>query len=174
PLLFLDIGADGLKTGFLSESGYGVVGSAKQGTRRLIVAMNGLATKEDRKTEARKLLEWGFRSFSEFKIFDAGEVVGQALVWGGERMYVPLTGNGDIKILLPRFNLKQTLSASIVYQSPLKAPIKKGDQIAVLRVVTSAQATNEVPLYAAEDVPAGGFMRKGLHSLLHLAFKWVL
>ena len=103
------------------------------------ISETGLATKEDRKTEARKLLEWGFRSFSEFKIFDAGEVVGQALVWGGERMYVPLTGNGDIKILLPRFNLKQTLSASIVYQSPLKAPIKKGDQIAVLRVVTSAR-----------------------------------
>ena len=92
PLLSLVSGVDGLKTGYVKEAGYGMVGSAVQDGRRLIVVVNGLATADDRKEEARKLLEWGFKSFAEFKLFDAGEVVGYARVWGGSRMYVPLAG----------------------------------------------------------------------------------
>ena len=102
-----------------------------------------------------------------------GEVVGHARVWGGERMYMPLTGNGGVNVVLPRFPANQKLSARIFYKGPLKPPIKKGDQVATLRVTTSAEATNEVPLFAAEDVQKAGFMRRGLDSLLYLATGWM-
>ena len=98
PLLFLGIGADGMKTGFIKEAGYGLVGSAVQDGRRLIVVIMGLNTAEERKAESLRILEWGFKSFTEFKLFDEGEVVGQARVWGGDRMYVPLTGKGELRV----------------------------------------------------------------------------
>lgn len=173
PLLFMNIGADGLKTGYIKEAGYGVVGSAVQGNRRLIVAINGLATQEDRKEEARRLLEWGFKSFGEFKLFEAGEIIGKARVWGGDRMYVPLMGNGELMVVLPRFPANQKLRAEIVYKGPLKPPVKKGDQVARLRVITSNDATSEVPLFAAEDVSPASTWKRGLDSLLFMATKWI-
>ena len=173
PLLFLGINADGLKTGYIKESGYGMVGSAEQDGRRLIVMVGGLTTADDRKDEARKLLEWGFKSFTEFKLFDAGETVGQARVWGGQQMYVSLTGQGDLAVILPRFPANQRLRAEIVYNGPLKPPLRKGDQVAKLRVTSSTNAVNEVPLYASEDVGQGGIFRRGLDSLMHLALRWV-
>jgi serine-type D-Ala-D-Ala carboxypeptidase (penicillin-binding protein 5/6) len=173
PLLFMNIGADGMKTGFIKESGYGIVGSAKQGDRRLIVVINGLATQEERKEEAKRLLEWGFRSFGEFKLFEAGETVGKARVWGGDRMNVPLIGNGGVVVVLPRFPANQKLKAEIVYNGPLKAPIAKGDQVARLRVTSSTDATSEVPLYAAEDVKPAGTWKRGFDTLLHMATKWI-
>jgi serine-type D-Ala-D-Ala carboxypeptidase (penicillin-binding protein 5/6) len=173
PLLNLVAGVDGLKTGFIKESGYGIVASAKQDNRRLIVVVNGCSTAEERRDDARRLLEWGFRNFSEVKLFDAGEVVGHARVWGGARMFVPLTGNGGVNVWLPRLPANQKISARIVYKGPLKPPLKKGDQVALLRVTTSAEATNEVPLYVAEDVEKAGVMRRGLDTLLYLATRWI-
>ncbi len=173
PLLGVVAGADGLKTGFIKESGYGIVASAKVDNRRLILAINGATTQEDRKDDARRLFEWGFKSFSEVKLFDAGEVVGHARVWGGERMYMPLTGNGGVNVVLPRYPANQKLSARIFYNGPLKPPIKKGEQVAILRVTTSTDASNEVPLFAAEDVSQAGFMRRGLDSLVYFATRWM-
>jgi serine-type D-Ala-D-Ala carboxypeptidase (penicillin-binding protein 5/6) len=173
PLLFLNIGADGMKTGFIKEAGYGIVGSAKQGERRLVVVINGAATQEERRDEARRLLEWGFRAFGEFKLFEAGEIVGKARVWGGDRMSIPLIGNGPVVAVLPRFPANQKLRADIVYQGPLKAPITKGDQVARLRVTSSTDATSEIPLYAAEDVKPAGTWKRGFDTLLHLATRWL-
>ena len=152
PLLGWIPGVDGLKTGFISQSGYGIVASAKQDNRRLIVAINGAATADDRKDDARRLFDWGFKNFSEVRLFDAGEIVGHARIWGGERMYMPLTGNGGVSIVLPRSPTNPKLTARIFYKGPLKPPLKKGEQVAVLRVTTPNDATSEVPLYAAEDV----------------------
>lgn len=173
PLLSLDIGADGLKTGYIKEAGYGIVASAIQDGRRLIAVVNGLETADARRDEASKLLQWGFRNFAEVKLFESEEVVGRARVWGGDRFYVPLTGNGTLNVVLPRFPANQKLKAEIIYNGPLKPPIKKGDQVATLRVTSSTSAMNEVPLYAAEDVAAGGIVRRGLDSLVHMAFRWV-
>jgi D-alanyl-D-alanine carboxypeptidase (penicillin-binding protein 5/6) len=173
PLLNLVPGVDGLKTGFIKEAGYGMVASAKQDNRRLIVVVNGLSTAEERRDEARRLLEWGFRSFSAAKLFDAGEVVGHARVWGGDRMFVPLTGNGEVSIWVPRTPTTQKLTARIFYKWPLKAPLKKGDQVGTLRVTTSTDASTEVPLYVAENVERAGIMRRGLDSILCLATRWI-
>ncbi|MGI9382360.1 MAG: D-alanyl-D-alanine carboxypeptidase family protein, partial [Methyloligellaceae bacterium] len=165
--------ADGLKTGFIAASGYGMTASATSRGQRLVAVVNGLKSKRQRQSETRKLLEWGFRSFKQWKLFDADETVGEALVWGGSKRYVQLVGKGDVHILLPRTSNRK-IKASIVYEGPLKPPIKKGDQVAILRVVTPNETTNEVPLYAAEDIGSSGVMMRGLESLLHLAFGWIL
>jgi D-alanyl-D-alanine carboxypeptidase (penicillin-binding protein 5/6) len=172
PLLGSDLGVDGLKTGYVKESGYGMVASAKQGDRRLIAVVNGLATASDRREEAQRLLDWGFRSFSEFKLFDEGEVVGRARVWGGSQFYVPLTGENGVSVYLPRAQANQRLKAEIVYMSPLKAPVRRGDTVAKLRV-SSTSTVSEVPLVAAEDVAPAGVMRRGLDTLAYLAFRWI-
>jgi len=173
PLVFLDIGVDGLKTGHLKVSGHGLVASARQGDRRLVLVVNGLETANDRREEGRRLLEWGFRGFNTFKLFDADEVIGQARVWGGEKLYVPLVGKGDVTVVLPRFPPNQRLRAEIFYKGPLKPPLKKGEEVAKLRVSSTGGATNEVPLYAAEAVERAGVVRRGLDSLAHLATSWI-
>jgi D-alanyl-D-alanine carboxypeptidase (penicillin-binding protein 5/6) len=173
PLLGLVAGVDGLQPGFIKDAGYGLVASAKQESRRLIVVVNGLSTADERRDEARRLLEWGFRAFAESKLYDAGEVVGHARVWGGQRMYVPLAGKSDVNVWLPRNMANQKLRASIVYQWPLKPPLRKGDQVAVLRVTTSSESMNEVPLFVVEDVDPAGTVRRGFDSLLCLATRWL-
>jgi serine-type D-Ala-D-Ala carboxypeptidase (penicillin-binding protein 5/6) len=174
PLLLTDIGADGLKTGQLKESGFHLVGSAVQGGKRLIVVVMGLPSPEQGGAEAQRLLDWGFKSFAPFKLFDAGETVARARVWGGQSFYVPVTGKGPIMVILPRVPVNPRLKAEITYLGPLKAPIKKGDRVATLRVTSQTNSVNEVPLYAAEDVEPGGMVRRGLDSLAHLALGWVL
>ncbi len=171
PLLFLGIGADGLKTGHIQEAGFGLVASAVQDGKRLIVVAAGLDTADRRKDEAVKLLDWGFKSFSQVKIFDDGEVVGQARVWGGQQMYVPLAGQGEITMSLPKYPANQRLSAEIVYKAPLKPPVKKGAQVAVLRVTSTSSAATEIPLYATQDVEPAGLVRKGLDSLVLMALR---
>lgn len=174
-LLGMGNGIDGIKTGHLKESGFGIVASAKQGNRRLILVINGLEKAEDRKNEALKIFEWGFRTFGDFKLYDIGEVVTQVRVWGGNRMFVPVDGGaGSVSVLLPRLPANQRLKAEIIYKNPLKAPIKKGDRVATLRVISSTHAVNEVPLYAAEDVEQGGVMRRGLDTIVHMTLNWAL
>ena len=174
PLIALDIGVDGLKTGFIKESGYGLVASAKRGDQRLLLVVSGLDTAKDREAESRKLLDWGFKSFKPFRLFDEGQKVSDALVWGGTQHYVPLVGDGNINIILPT-TASGKVNASIVYNGPIKAPIRKGDQVAVLRVTsTDSQATNDIPLYAGDDIGQSNFAMRGLDSLLVLAFGWLL
>jgi len=175
PLIFApDLGVDGLKTGYIEEAGYGLVASAKRGEQRLILVVNGLNTKQEREGEPRRLIEWGFKSFKPFRLFDEGQKVSDALVWGGTQHYVPLVGDGNINIILPA-TASGKVSASIVYQGPIKAPIRKGDRVAVLRITSSeSSATNEIPLYAADDVAASNFLMRGLDSLGCLAFCWLL
>ena len=174
PILFTELGVDGLKTGYTKEAGYGIAASAKQGNRRLLLVINGMERQDERKSEAVRLLEWGFKSYTEYKLFDVGEVVGQARVWGGSRMFLPLVGSDGVQVVFPRLPVNQRLRAEIIYKSPLKAPIAKGDVVAQLRISTPSQAVSEVPLVAAEDVAPAGVLRRGLDTLVHMAFRWAL
>jgi D-alanyl-D-alanine carboxypeptidase (penicillin-binding protein 5/6) len=174
PLVWDNVGVDGLKTGYLKEAGYGLVASAKRGDQRLILVASGLESKSDRESEPRKLLEWGFKSFKPFRLFDEGQKVSDALVWGGTQHYVPLVGNGDINILLPA-TASGDVTASIIYKGPIKAPIYKGDQVATLRISSAdSSATNDIPLYAGENIGRSNFAMRGLDSLFVLAFGWLL
>ena len=171
PLLSANIGADGLKTGHIAASGYGLVGSAVQDGKRLIVVVGGLEKAPQRKDEAVKLLDWGFKSFSAVRVFDEGEIIGKARVWGGTTWYVPLAAKGEVTFTLPKYPANQRLSAEIVYKAPLKPPVKKGDQVATLKISSSSSASTEVPLYATEDVRKGGIVRQGMDSLVLMALR---
>ena len=173
PLLALNIGADGLKTGFTDDSGYGLVGSSLINGRRLIVVINGTKSEAERSAETKRLLQWGYDNFQEAEIFAADEEVGKARVWGATRFYVPLIGNGPIKILVPKFGTGNKLKAEIVYQGPLKPPIRRGDKVAILRVANSEGGSTEVPLVAGADADPGSIFVRGFDSLMSLAFRWV-
>ena len=174
PLVWADIGVDGLKTGYTQEAGYGLVSSAKRGDQRLVLVLTGLENKGDREKESRRVLEWGFKSFRPFRLFEDGQQVSDALVWGGEKHYVPLVGDGAIDLLLPA-SATGAVSGEIIYEGPIKAPIKKGDQIATLKAKSAdLAAINEIPLYAGEDINSSGFAMRGIDSLLVLAFGWLL
>lgn len=172
PLIFLDIGADGLKTGYIQAAGYGIVGSAKSGERRLILVLNGLPSKKARREEGRRILQWGFRAFKRYLLFDGGEVVSEARVWGGAKQYVQVTGEGDMYVVLP-VTAQSNLKGALVYQGPLKPPIRKGERIGYLKVSAPNATTNKIPVIAGEDVEEGGIISKGLDSLLFLVFGWL-
>ncbi len=175
PLLGDDaLGVDGLKTGHTKEAGYGIVVSSVNEGRRFIGVVMGLADEKERREEARRLLEWGQRSFAKFTLFDTDEEVGHARIWGGTQFYVPLSakGGGPLNVVLPRFPANQKLRAEIVYNGPLKPPVKKGDEIARLRVTSSSNASTEVPLVATEDVEPANLWRRGMDSLVFLALRW--
>ncbi|MFN3673184.1 MAG: D-alanyl-D-alanine carboxypeptidase family protein, partial [Bosea sp. (in: a-proteobacteria)] len=164
PLLAMDIGADGLKTGNIDESGYGLVGSAVQNGQRLIVVVNGLKNARDRGLEARKLLEWGFRAFEPRTIFREGEIVGEASVFGGERGRVGLKARSAVSLLLPR-GASDRLSARIVYRGPLMAPVPEGAEIGRLQVTRGDVKALDIPLYTAEAVAQGTLQSRALDAL---------
>jgi D-alanyl-D-alanine carboxypeptidase (penicillin-binding protein 5/6) len=172
PLLAMDIGADGLKTGNIDEAGFGLVGSAVQNGQRLIVVVNGLKTARDRANESRKLLEWGFRAFERREIFAAGEIVGEASVYGGEKGRVALRSKGAVSLLMPRGGTER-LAARIVYRGPLAVPVEEGAQVARLVVTRGEVKTLDLPLYAAETVRAGSLQSRALDALFEATTGWV-
>ncbi|XSG82373.1 MAG: D-alanyl-D-alanine carboxypeptidase family protein [Methyloligella sp. ZOD6] len=174
PLLDEGLGVDGLKTGYTEDAGYGLVASADHKGRRVNVVVSGLSSKNDREEEARKIIQWAYKHFKRYRLFNAGEKVSRALVWGGEKHYVPLVGKGDIDVLLPISDDPQ-VTATIAYQGPVKAPVKKGDHLGYLRVEgVELKTKNEIPLYAGEDIAPSSFAWQGLDSLFVLAFGWAL
>jgi D-alanyl-D-alanine carboxypeptidase (penicillin-binding protein 5/6) len=172
PLLFADIGADGLKTGNIDESGYGLIGSAVQNDQRLIVVVNGLKTAKDRATESRKLLDWGFRAFETQQLFAEGQVVGEAQVFGGNMRSLPLVSKRPVRVLVPRGD-GERVTARIVYTGPLKAPIQKGAEVARLQVSRGDMQALDMPLYANEDVQQGTLSQRALDGLLEFSTGWV-
>jgi D-alanyl-D-alanine carboxypeptidase (penicillin-binding protein 5/6) len=163
PLLKVDIGADGLKTGYTKESGYGLVGSAVQNGLRLIVVVAGLDTANERANEGRKLLEWGFRSFQSRLLFAEGQAIGDAKVYGGDRGRVPLIPAKAVRIMLPR-NANDKIIARIVYTGPVPAPVKKGQQIGRLKVWRNDAVALEMPLYAGADIGTGNLPQRAFDA----------
>ncbi|PAY06735.1 D-alanyl-D-alanine carboxypeptidase [Bradyrhizobium sp. UFLA03-84] len=167
PLLNALPGADGLKTGYTKEGGYGMVGSAVQNDTRLIVVVNGLEDSEDRATEAKKMLEWGFRSFETRVLIAANQPVGYARVFGGESRSVKLVSPDPIKVMVSK-NGNDKLLARVVYNGPVKAPITAGQQIGVVRVWRGANVAMETPVYAADAVGTGSTLRRALDGAQEL------
>ena len=156
PLLKLGIGADGLKTGHTAEAGYGLVGSAVQGDRRVIFVVSGLDSNAARAEEAEALVTWSFRQFASKTIAKASVPVAQAEVWRGAQTTVGLVPAEDLTVLLPALSGKQ-INAEVVYTGPIQAPIKKGQKLAELVLQPEDLPEIRLPLVAANDVPSGGF-----------------
>src|SRR5471030_3313126 len=160
-------GADGLKTGYTKEGGYGMVGSAVQNGMRLIVVVNGVDDPDDRVTEAKKMLEWGYRNFEARPLFAAQQPVGYAKVFGGESRSVKLASPEAIKVMVQK-NGTDKLIARVVYNGPLRAPIETGQQVGVVRVWRGTNIAMEAPVYAAESVARGSTIRRAIDGASEL------
>jgi serine-type D-Ala-D-Ala carboxypeptidase (penicillin-binding protein 5/6) len=167
PLITMNIGADGLKTGFTVDGGYGLVGSAVQNGTRLIVVVNGLKSAKERGDEAKRLLEYGFKSFEARPLFNEGTIVGAAKLFGGAAGRVDLVGNGAISVLMPK-NSSDHISAKIVYAGPVPAPIAAGQQVASLNVYRGDRLVLEAPLYAADSVERGNLRQRAFDGAAEL------
>jgi len=167
PLLTMSIGADGMKTGFTQEGGYGLVGSAVQNGMRLIVVVNGLKTAKERADEAKKILEFGYRGFELKPLFAAGQIVGHAKLFGGASGSVALVGEGAIGVLVPK-NANERVAAKIVYSGPVPAPVKQGQPIGNLNVYRGDRVVAEVPLFAAESIERGNLPQRAFDAASEL------
>ncbi len=157
PLLYKDIGADGLKTGHTSEAGYGLTASAVRDGRRLVLVVNGLPSKKARTVEPERLLMWGLREFNNYSLFSAGETVDAASVWLGKTATVPLVITRDVKITLAR-KARKKLKATIKFQGPIPAPISKGTTIATVTISAPGREPMKIPLVAGADVEQLGLI----------------
>lgn len=171
PLIPMNIGADGLKTGFTEESGYGLTGSAVRNGQRLIVVVGGMETAKARADEARKLLDWGFRAFEPVKLFDVGDVIAEAKVFGGGQRSVGVVSEEAVNLLLP-VGLMDVVKAEIVYRGPIEAPVKAGQPVGFVRFTTAEGMSKTQPIVAAQDVGVGTLPQRALDGLEELLLGW--
>lgn len=157
PILGLGIGADGLKTGHTEEAGYGLVGSAKQGDRRIVFVVTGLDSPQARAEEGQKIINWAFRQFAEKQVATAGTRIASANVWMGDSPTVGLTVAKDLKLLVPTLD-QDNITAKVVYDGPVEAPITAGQQLGELVINLAGLPEARLPLVADRDVPRGGFL----------------
>lgn len=157
PLLKLGIGADGLKTGHTSEAGYGLVGSAKQGDRRIIFAITGLASETARAEEAERIVAWAFRQFAEKTVAKAGVRVAEAEVFLGEAATVGLVPAEDLRLLVPAL-VQDKVEAEVIYKGPLMAPVEAGVPVAELVIHVPGLPDHQVQLVAEAPVAKAGFL----------------
>jgi D-alanyl-D-alanine carboxypeptidase (penicillin-binding protein 5/6) len=168
PLLTMSIGADGLKTGNIDKGDFGLVGSAVQDGRRLVVAVYGAKTAKERAEEARKLLQWGFRNFEEKELFKAGETIGPAQVYGGAQGSVDLVSKTDVKVLLPR-GATEKISGKIVYEGPVLAPVTEGQAVGKLEIRRGANVVLEQPLQTSQSIEEGSLSRRAFDAVYEYA-----
>lgn len=157
PILGMGMGADGLKTGHTQEAGYGLVGSAVQGDRRVIFVITGLDSIADRAQESKAIVNWGFRQFVERPVVEKGERVAQAPVWMGTETQIGLVAPRDISLLFPAV-LGEEPAFHVEYDGPLEPPISEGEEIAELVVDIDGMPQARLPLVSDRNVEAGGFV----------------
>lgn len=160
-------GADGIKTGFTNEAGFSYLGTARRNGQRLVLVLAGVPNGRLRAKIARAYTEWGFASFERRQLFAPGAVVGEARVQGGDARALPLKAAGIVAINLPKGN-RSSLSTTIRYEGPLKAPIAAGQEVAVLEVTAEGIAPARIPLYAAEAVGTAGPLDRIVNAALGL------
>jgi len=159
PLLKLGIGADGLKTGHTSEAGYGLVGSARQGDRRVIFAITGLPSDTARAEEAERIVSWAFRQFAEKTVAKAGVRVAEAEVFLGEADSVGLVPAEDLRLLVPAL-VQDKVEAEVIYKGPLMAPVEAGVPVAELVIKVPGLPDHQIQLVAETPVAKAGFLRR--------------
>jgi D-alanyl-D-alanine carboxypeptidase (penicillin-binding protein 5/6) len=164
--------ADGLKTGFSKDGGYGMVGSAVLNGIRLIVAINGVEDPDDRLTEGKKLLEWGFRNFEVRHLFEAGQIVGYAKVFGGQSSSVALTAKEPVGVMVQK-NGSDKLLARITYTGPVRAPVDGGQLVGTVRVWRGPNVAVEIPVYASESIGQGSMTRRAFDTASELMIGWL-
>ena len=168
-LLNKPVGVDGLKTGHTEAGGYGLAASALRKNQRLIMVINGLSSNKERTAEAIKLLEWGYRNFTNFDLLKEGMTVLQAKVWLGDKKTVPLVINEDTKITIPSES-RDKLQFKVEYDSPISAPIEEGTKIAELEITAPGIDSLRIPLYAGSTITSLGPLSKLLSVINYLVW----
>ncbi len=158
--------ADGLKTGHTEAGGYGLVASTLRGNRRVILVLNGMDTMRERSEESERLMDWAFANFEDVRLFTASVPVERAPVWLGDSATVPLVGTGDVVVTMPR-GWRNTAKIQVSFDSPVRAPVKRGARLGTLAVSGPGVPSLEVPLYAGEDVPKLGLPGRAVAVLAH-------
>jgi D-alanyl-D-alanine carboxypeptidase (penicillin-binding protein 5/6) len=151
PLLYKNIGADGMKTGHTEEAGYGLAASVRRDGRHILMVINGLKTMKSRAQESERLIEWSFREFANYALVKAGDKVEDADVWLGAQAKVPLVTARDAFATLPRRSRKD-MKVTVIYDGPLKAPVTQGQEVGKLVITAPEVATQEIPLLAGASV----------------------
>lgn len=170
PLLTDYAGADGMKTGYTKEAGYNLVGSAMRDGRRLIMVVAGAASIEERRREAQKILDWGFKQFRPIEVYNANDRVGRARVWGGETRWVDLTTPKDIRLMLSPAE-QQKVTVDLHYNGPLLAPVKPGTQAGSIEFNLDGRTLAEFPIETSTEIAAVNSMwLKAWDSLIYMVF----
>lgn len=167
PLLYTMRNADGMKTGHTEEAGFSLTATVKRGDRRLIEAMGGMKSNKERSEEAEKLINWGFREFDNYKILEQGQMVAEVPVWMGKEDNVGLIVNEDVVKTIARGKVIDT-KMTVVFDKPVRAPIKKGDQLGIVKVEIPDREKFDVPLYADKDVDEVGVFGRIKRNLNYL------
>ena len=167
PLLYKNIGVDGVKTGYLAVEKYSLASSMKNNDRRLIAVASGFDTKNLRSSESLKLLNWGFRNTNTFEISKKNIAMFELDTWLGEKNKIKISSKDDHYVTINKKDITH-LTISLEYNGPIKAPVEKGKQVANIIVSKKDEIIKSVPLYAAEDVKKVNFFRSLLTSLNYL------
>jgi D-alanyl-D-alanine carboxypeptidase (penicillin-binding protein 5/6) len=172
PLLAMNIGADGMATGYTESSGYAIVASASRNGRRVFAAMSGMRSEAERAAEARKLLDWGIDGLKKTDLFAADEIVGEAAVYGGAKSGVALTAGAPVAIFVPADDAGH-VSARVVYDGPVVAPVEQGAPVGRLKIWVGETLSQEIPLYAAETVGRGALHKRAVDAVAELLTGWI-
>jgi D-alanyl-D-alanine carboxypeptidase (penicillin-binding protein 5/6) len=167
PLLYKNLGVDGLKTGHTSEAGYGLAASGVRDGRRLVLVVTGLKSMNERSQESERLLEYGYREFGTYKLFAAGDKVEDAKVWLGQAPTVPLTVAKSLAVTMPK-RLRSNMQVKLDYTGPLPAPVVKGAEAGKIIVSVPEYKTFEVPVVAAESVERLGTFARISAAVRHV------
>jgi len=167
PLLHSDPSADGLKTGYTEEAGYGLVASAVRGDRRLLLVLAGLDSARQRGEEAERLLEYGYNQFKNYRLFSTGEAVELANVWLGDDTTVPLVLEEDVVVSLTSEG-RRKLEVKVVYDGPIPAPVTNGSALAELEITAPGIEPRRLPLVAGAEVRAANLLGRVTSALGYL------
>ncbi len=162
PLLYKDLGVDGMKTGHTEEAGYGITVTALRGGRRVVEVLSGMKSMNMRSQESEKLLSWAYREWADYKLVKAGDAIDDAPVWLGTTATVPVTVQSDLLVSLPR-TARSSMKVSVVYDHPAPAPVAQGQQVGTLQITANDTTPVQIPLIAAKPVDkVSGFSRAAL------------
>ncbi len=168
-LLFRDIGVDGIKTGFLTVEKYSLAASIKNGERRITSVVSGFKTKSERTRESSRLLTWGLRRFDTIKVAEKNEIIAKLNVWHGKKNKIETHVNEDVYVTAGK-RKKKTIKAVVEYNSPVRAPIKKGEKLAVLNIYVSDQLKKKIDIFSSEEIKRSNIFSRLFKSLNFLVW----
>ena len=169
PLLYKNIGADGIKTGFLTVEQYSLASSIKVGARRITAVASGFKTKNSRSRESLKMLNWGLKKFDTIRIAKKDEIFANLKVWLGEKNKVNVVTSEDFYLTVPK-RKRKTIKAVLEYEGPIQTPIKKGEKLGQLNVYVSGELRKQIDILSAENIKRSNIFSRLFHSLNYLVW----